>query len=467
MLVEEDEVKAQGAEGLVPLHPAAEPSLAVKDGAQQSGTPLGTGSDNTPDDAAHGTATGEVKQLSKTALKKLRKKEEWEAGRAERKVLRKEKVKGRKERKREAYREEQERLAVEGETNEDGTEAHTPATVAPKEPRKTHNATQLPITFIFDCQFDDLMKDGELISLAGQLTRCYSDNKKSTLRAHLAISSFNGKLKNRFETVLANHHLGWKNVRFLEEDFVGAAEQAKVWMAAPRGGNIAGALKKTTESEDGDDAGSDKAAAETGEIVYLSSDSPDTLTELKPYSTYIIGGLVDRNRHKGICYKKAKEQNIRTARLPIGEFIEMASRAVLATNHVNEIMLKWLQLDDWGKAFFQVIPKRKGGKLRDRDDDGDTPSNGGHEEDEHMDDEEEPAASTAIGEVKEPVAATAGEEVQEPAATTAVEEVQEPATTTAVEEVHENLHGVGETTAATKRKLENEEDMEQRKRQQG
>jgi len=47
--------------------------------------------------------------------------------------------------------------------------------------------------------------------------------------------------------------------------------------------------------------------------------------------------------------------------------MEMASRFVLATNHVNEIMLKWLECGDWGEAFVQVIPKRKGGKLKDQE----------------------------------------------------------------------------------------------------
>ena len=43
----------------------------------------------------------------------------------------------------------------------------------------------------------------------------------------------------------------------------------------------------------------------------------------------------------------------------------MSSRKVLATNHVNEIMVKWFETGDWGKAFMEVIPKRKGGKLKD------------------------------------------------------------------------------------------------------
>ena len=100
------------------------------------------------------------------------------------------------------------------------------------------------------------------------------------------------------------------------------------------------------------------------ELVYLTSESDNTLTELKPYSTYIIGGLVDKNREKGICYKRATNRGIKTAKLPIGEFMDMRSRKVLATNHVNEIMLRWLECGDWGEAFVKVIPKRKGGKLK-------------------------------------------------------------------------------------------------------
>lgn len=132
-----------------------------------------------------------------------------------------------------------------------------------------------------------------------------------------------------------------------------AAEMAKDWMKEPQGGQMAGVL---TEQAD--------AKPEDGEVIYLTSDSPDTLTELKPYSTYIIGGLVDKNRHKGICYRQATERGIKTAKLPIGDYIQMASRSVLTTNHVMEIMLRWLEVGDWGEAFMQVIPQRKGGQLK-------------------------------------------------------------------------------------------------------
>ena len=38
---------------------------------------------------------------------------------------------------------------------------------------------------------------------------------------------------------------------------------------------------------------------------------------------------------------------------------------MLTTNHVMEIMLRWLETGDWGEAFMQFLPQRKGGKLKD------------------------------------------------------------------------------------------------------
>lgn len=43
-------------------------------------------------------------------------------------------------------------------------------------------------------------------------------------------------------------------------------------------------------------------------LVYLTADSPNELSSLDPVKKYIIGGIVDRNRHKNICFKKAEAQ---------------------------------------------------------------------------------------------------------------------------------------------------------------
>jgi tRNA (guanine9-N1)-methyltransferase len=380
-------------------------------------------------DAAHETIP--AMRLSKNQLKKQLKKQKWEEGREYRKAKNKQKKKEKKIRKAE------ERAIV----NLESTVGAPRAVASPKESH--FRSIQLPITFVLDCDFDDLMTEAEIISLGSQMTRSYSDNRHAPYQAHLVISSFGGKLKHRFETVLAKNHLGWKGVKFTAEDFVAAAKDADSMMWNSSGGRLVGpfadaeypstsqerslrtgtaksesynmtpprdpvpsetvAATEGVLSHDGHTAADDLVPASTEEthspnsaskteesgliddatkepsanandqdttsshkpsIMYLTSDSPHTLDALLPYTTYIIGGIVDKNRHKGICYKRAMERNIPTAKLPIGEYMSMQSRSVLATNHVVEIMVKWLEYKDWAKAFLQVIPKRKEARLK-------------------------------------------------------------------------------------------------------
>ncbi|CAK1359003.1 tRNA (guanine(9)-N1)-methyltransferase [Cercospora beticola] len=282
--------------------------------------------------------------LSKSQQKKLKRKAEWEAKREDRKHERKAKLQAKRERKREAKQQ-----AI-----EQGIPLPEPAKAIYKK------ATQLPITIMIDCDFDDLMHDGERTSLASQVTRSYSDNKNSPFRAHLTICSFGGKLRERFETVLAGQFKAWRGVRTFDENFVQTAQKAKEWMTEEQGGKLEGVFSKYKDL----DEEAQRKLKDEGEVVYLSSEGTEDLLELKPYSTYIIGGLVDKNREKGICHRRATNAGVKTARLPIGHYMDMSSRKVLATNHVNEILVKWLECGDWGEAFFKVMPKRKGGKLK-------------------------------------------------------------------------------------------------------
>ncbi len=332
-------------------------------GAVQSGAEAPTAAESlsTVHEVTLPTVVGDLSvvdapQLSKNKLKKLKRDQEWEENREKRKIRRKEKLQEKKQRK---------RIVREEAAATTGTGVAAGMNVNPPKPEeakvnKYRHAVQVPITLIIDCGFDDLMVDTERKSLGSQLTRCYSDNYKAPYRTHLAVSSFGGRLKDRFDTVLSGQYKSWKGVRFSEDGFAKVASQALEWMKEDKGIKIAGALVTDKESSET----SSTELSSNGEVIYLTSDSPNTLTELRPYSTYIIGGIVDKNRHKGICYKRAMDQSMKTAKLPIGDYIKMTSRFVLATNHVAEIMLRWLEVGDWGKAFLEVIPKRKGGILK-------------------------------------------------------------------------------------------------------
>ncbi|KAE8322278.1 guanine-1-methyltransferase-domain-containing protein [Aspergillus sergii] len=356
-----------GAVGAVPHEDAAQPTTQ---------NDIATVANSTDDKSKDGQqAVDESKddapKVSKRQLKKLRRREQWDAQKEQRKTIRKEKTAAKKQRRRETLNQARQ---------EGGQEAVDQLLQTWQSSRqKFKQSTLLPITLVMDCSYDDLMLEKERISLSSQLTRSYSDNRGAPFRAHMVVSSFNKLLKERFDTTLAKSYNNWQGIRFMEEDFAHAAEQAKEWMKEPKGGQLAGMFANKTD-----------ATPEDGEIVYLSSDSPNTLTELKPYSTYIIGGLVDKNRHKAICYKTAVEKGIKTAKLPIGDYIQMASRQVLATNHVVEIMIRWLELGDWGEAFMKVIPRRKGGTLKDSERGSEDPSQEGDVVDADSDEGPEP-----------------------------------------------------------------------------
>lgn len=77
----------------------------------------------------------------------------------------------------------------------------------------------------------------------------------------------------------------------------------------------------------------------------------------------------------------------------------MASRVVLTTNQVVEIMLKWLECRDWQQAFLKVIPQRKGPEAKAAD--AKTKSRGEEAEDGDEDYAEEEGESKEVAEAVE------------------------------------------------------------------
>ena len=126
-------------------------------------------------------------------------------------------------------------------------------------------------------------------------------------------------------------------------------------------------------------------------IVYLTSESDNVLEDVVDDKVYVIGGIVDHNRLKGITHEDATKRGLYTARLPLDEYVDMQSRKVLTVNHVFMILLGVLNTHDWAKTLSTVLPKRKdphfktgsAGNSDDDDDDDDDNEKGKEEEEEN------------------------------------------------------------------------------------
>lgn len=376
-----DNEEAAGEEASTTNQPDGDnPKKRFKDDEDSNGnnselSPAGT--DNAHDEAP---------KLSKGQLRKQRRQQKMEERKENRKQQRKDKRHEKSARKREEREAKAEELVQS--LGIEKAEALRRVGQMENQQNKKINRTHrpVPVAIIIDCDFEQYMRDNELVSLAGQITRSYSMNRMGTYMAHIVVSSWGGKLKERFETVLKAHHHQWKGVSFVEGDFIEGGKKAWDIMNSPRGGQTCPALEGKSVEDNAEAEASSKEDTEpvealadenvksieqseipafsTDSVVYLSADSPHTLDKLEPNTSYVIGGLVDRNREKFLCQRRAEEKGIRTAKLPIGEYLQMSSRKVLATNHVVEIMSKWLETGDWAQAFMEVIPKRKGGELK-------------------------------------------------------------------------------------------------------
>ena len=97
-------------------------------------------------------------------------------------------------------------------------------------------------------------------------------------------------------------------------------------------------------------------------FVYLTADSPNTVSALEAGTFYVIGGIVDRNRYKRLTVEKAERLGMSHAKLPLAEHAKSLfprSSQVLTVNHVIQIMAHWLAHRDWATALSATLPLRK------------------------------------------------------------------------------------------------------------
>ena len=148
---------------------------------------------------------------------------------------------------------------------------------------KFRKALSTAPTVVIDLEFGELMTESERRSLAHQLMHCYAMNKKSEKPCNILLSGLDGIMCESTESLS-----GFENWEVRRER--------------------KGYIEAVSEKKD--------------DLVYLTADAEDVIDTFDPSKLYIIGGLVDRNRHKGVCKKKAEDQGIATGRLPIQDHVK-------------------------------------------------------------------------------------------------------------------------------------------------
>ncbi|KAG9101999.1 tRNA (guanine(9)-N(1))-methyltransferase [Ceratobasidium sp. UAMH 11750] len=259
---------------------------------------------------------------------------------------------------------------------------------------------------VVDLGFDEKMTEKEVGSLCSQLAYTYASHRRTrTPFTGLLFTSLNGRALKHLDGINDGSYRRWKGVEWWTEDIDGLwnppagaeqqAEEAVTDEPAPTNGNIdaiseqaateATSPPATVHVEPTGDAelvldtpapipsargkprrprnqpaAQARSSCSRDSVVYLTADAEDELLELQEGETYIIGGIVDRNRYKNLCADKARELNVRSARLPIGRYLaDMPTRKVLTVNQVFDILMYWVSTRDWEQAMQKVMPKRK------------------------------------------------------------------------------------------------------------
>ncbi|XP_036117208.1 tRNA methyltransferase 10 homolog B isoform X2 [Molossus molossus] len=111
-------------------------------------------------------------------------------------------------------------------------------------------------------------------------------------------------------------------------------------------------------------------------LVYLTPDSEHALEDVDLDKVYILGGLVDESIQKKVTFQKAREHSVRTARLPIQEYMARSQNGknyyseILAINQVFDILSTYFETQNWPEALKKGVSSRKGYVLRNLVDDG-------------------------------------------------------------------------------------------------
>lgn len=137
------------------------------------------------------------------------------------------------------------------------------------------------------------------MSLCSQLAYTHSANRNASFPFSLVFTSVNGRTHQRLESLGGASYKRWANTTWMSESYEHlwkdstSAHSTKVTVEGEVHTAPASALEQMISCPTDP---SPTIAQNT--FVYLTADTEDELTELKPNETYIIGGICDHNRYK-------------------------------------------------------------------------------------------------------------------------------------------------------------------------
>lgn len=275
--------------------------------------------------------------ISKKQMKKLKKKEEWLKKMAEVKKYKKEKKKEKKRIKKE-QKEQEEKInpkePKEGNTqkNKENIPFKSKKEIKEEFKQKCKNGMRV----VIDCDFEHLMDERGNKSMARQITDIYAINRSSSNPFRLILYGVGKQIK---ECLKKSSYENWLGVEvYLKEEYP-TFDKFIEEVLYKEDKNSLNVIKKN--------------------IYYLTADSENNIEILETNATYIIGGIVDRNKYKGLSFNKAKELGLNHGKFPIGQYLKLNSSQVLTTNHTYHILNEFSIKHDWKEAFVSVVPKRK------------------------------------------------------------------------------------------------------------
>ncbi|XP_068612018.1 tRNA methyltransferase 10 homolog B [Brachionichthys hirsutus] len=184
------------------------------------------------------------------------------------------------------------------------------------------------IKLCVDLSMTDSMSDKETSRLAGQLRRLYGSNRKATRPFHLVLTELREDSRLYRECLRMNDGFLNYMIEITEESCLG--------LFPPEA------------------------------VVYLTPDADEALQTVEADKVYVLGGLVDESVQKKLSLSRARDLSVRTARLPIDEFMVKRNNSknfhskILAVNQVFDILLTFCVTDSWVEALQAGFPRGKG-----------------------------------------------------------------------------------------------------------